>query len=195
MKTMIRAALVSVLLLVVMGAGLAGACVGKTVVIGSKGGVQQDLLAQVLAMLISERTGTTAKVVRFDSTAAAHEALLRAEIDMYVEYTGVAQRETLKGEAAGDAAAIYAAVKESYNRDLNLIWLEPLGFSLKDEATAQAAPVVRKDTLKKFPALARLINKLGGKIDPTEMVQLEQQAAAQPLPEVARGFLKAERLI
>jgi len=194
MKKFVRAALMSVLL-VMLAAGMAGACVGKTVVIGSKGGVQQDVLAQVLAMLISERTGTTAKVVRFDSTAAAHEALLRAEIDMYVEYTGVAQRETLKAEVTGDAAALYAAVKESYNHDLNLIWLEPLGFSLEGEATAQAAPVVRKDTLKKFPALARLINKLGGKIDAGEMAQLEAQAAAQPLPEVARGFLKAERLI
>ncbi len=185
--------LVGVLLLVT-SASLSLACVGKTVTIGSKGGVQQDVLAQVLAVLISERTGTTAKVVRFDSTAAAHEALLRADIDMYVEYTGVAQRETLKGEPVADAQAVYAAVKEAYNRELNLIWLEPLGFTLADGPT-EAAPVVRKDTLKKFPALARLINKLGGKIDAAAMARMEQQAGQEPLPEVARGFLKSQRLI
>jgi len=191
---MLRMTLLSALLLVAT-ASLSLACVGKTVTIGSKGGVQQDVLAQVLAVLISERTGTTAKVVRFDSTSAAHEALLNADIDMYVEYTGVAQRETLQVEPAADAQAAYAAVKEAYNRDLNLIWLEPLGFSLAAQGPAQAAPVVRKDTLKKFPALARLINKLGGKIDDASMADMEQQAAKEPLPEVARGFLKSQRLI
>ena len=183
------------LVILVLAAGVAGACVGKTVVIGSKGTVQQDVLAQVLATLISERTGTTAKVVRFETTAAAHEALLRAEIDMYVEYTGVAQRDTLKGEAMADAVALYDAVKDVYNRDMNLIWLEPLGFSLNGELPAQAAPVVRKDTLKKFPRLPRLINKLGVKIDVASMQGMEQQAAAKPLPEVARTFLKDKRLI
>ena len=191
---MVRMTLLSVIILM-MGASISLGCVGKTVVIGSKGGVQQDILAQVLAILITERTGTTVKVTSFDSTAAAHEALMRAEIDMYVEYTGIAQRETLKGEPAADADAAYAAVKESYNRDLNLIWLDPLGFSLTVEVPAQAAPVVRKDTLKKFPALARLINKLGGRIDDDAIASLEQQAAKEPLPQVARSFLKDQRLI
>ena len=183
------------LILVVLVSGPALACVGKTIVIGSKGGVQQDVIAQVLATLITERTGTTVKVARFDSTAAAHEALLRAEIDMYVEYTGVAQRDTLKGQPSPDDASAYAAVKDLYNRELNLVWLEPLGFSLPGEIPAQAAPVVRKDTLKKFPALARLINKLGGKVDGAAIASLEQQADKQPLPEVARTFLKDRRLI
>jgi len=181
--------------LLMLAVATASACVGKTVVIGSKGGVQQDVLAQVLAVLITERTGTTVKVVRFDSTAAAHEALLGAEIDMYVEYTGIAQRDTLKVTPGADAAAIYGAVKEAYNRDLNLIWLEPLGFSLAGELPAQAAPVVRKDTLKKFPALARLINKLGGRVDNAAIAAMEEQAAQQSLPDVARAFLKSQRLI
>jgi len=188
-----RIILCVVMLVLVSGSALA--CVGKTVVIGSKGSVQQDVLAQVLAVLITERTGTTVKVVRFDSTSAAHEALLSAEIDMYVEYTGIAQRDTLKAVPGGDAAAIYSAVKEVYNRELNLIWLEPLGFSLAGELPAQAAPVVRKDTLKKFPALARLINKLGGRIDGITIAAMEELAAQHPLPEVARSFLKEQRLI
>ncbi|PLY01688.1 MAG: hypothetical protein C0624_09930 [Desulfuromonas sp.] len=191
---MVRVLCTSLVLLLFV-AGVARACVGKTVVIGSKGSVQQDVLAQVLAVLITERTGTTVKVVRFDSTAAAHQALLSAEIDMYVEYTGIAQRETLKETPGPDVAASYGAVKDAYNRDLNLIWLEPLGFSLDGELPAQAAPVVRKDTLKKFPALARLINKLGGKIDAAAIADMEEQAVKQSLPEVARSFLKSQRLI
>ena len=67
MMKLLRTALLSATLLI-LATAVATACVGKTVVIGSKGSVQQDVLAQMLAILISERTGTTAKVVRFDST-------------------------------------------------------------------------------------------------------------------------------
>jgi osmoprotectant transport system substrate-binding protein len=125
--------------------------------------------------------------------------LLKADLDLYVEYTGVGQVETLQRPAIADAAELYRAVKEVYNQDLNLVWLEPLGF---DEpkiapagAPAQAAPLVRKDTLKKFPALARLINKLGGAIDPAAMREMESRAGRQTPQEVARQFLKAGRLI
>lgn len=177
----------------------AAACVGKTLVIGSKGTVQQDIMAQLLALLISERTGTTSKVVKFDSTAAAHEALLRADLDLYVEYTGVGQTEILKGEAFSDRERLYGEVKARYNQDLNLIWLQPLGFEepsvVPPGVPAQAAPVVRKDTLKKFPALARLIDKLGGAIDGETMKRLEKEAAGENLREVARRFLKDRKLI
>lgn len=177
----------------------ASACVGKTLFIGSTGTVQQQVLAQLLAVLITERTGTSVKVVDFTSHSAAHEALVKHELDMYVEYTGVGQVEILKKEAIADSEALFKAVKEVYNQDLNLVWLKPLGFDNQQEAPAgvpaDAAPVVRKDTLKKFPALARLINKLGGRIDNDAIALLEKEAAGQPPHQVARGFLKQNRLI
>ena len=49
----------------------------------------------VLAILIGERTGTTVKVVPAATHVAAHQALLKAELDMYVEYTGIAQVQLL----------------------------------------------------------------------------------------------------
>jgi len=54
---------------------------------------------------------------------------------------------------------------------------------------------VRKDTLKKFPALARLINKLGGAIDASAMQRLEAKAAGENIAAVARQFLKDGQLI
>ncbi|PLX80689.1 MAG: hypothetical protein C0616_07290 [Desulfuromonas sp.] len=189
----------ALLLALSIGVPHGSACVGKTLVIGSTGTVQQQVLAQLLAVLIAERTGTSVKVADFSGHAAVHEALVKADIDMYVEYTGVGQVEILRKEAIADSDALFKAVKEVYNQDLNLIWLKPLGFANKQEAPAgapaDAAPVVRKDTLKKFPALARLINKLGGRIDDATIEQLEKQAAGQPPHKVARGFLKQNRLI
>lgn len=175
------------------------ACVGKTIVVGALDDPQQQVLAQVLSVLISERTGTTVKVVPVAGHQQAHEGLLRAELDMYVEYTGVGQVTLLKGAPIADAGELYRTVKERYNQELNLVWLKPFGFADDRYApvgtVAEAAPVVRKDTLKKFPALARLIDKLGGAIDATTMQTLEAAGAAGNPGEVARRFLKEQRFI
>ncbi len=195
-RNRIAALMVAVLLVF---SGSVFACVGKTLVVGTTGTVQQDLMAQMLSLLITERTGTTVKVVKLDSSQAAHEALLKADLDMYVEYTGVGQVQILQKQAIADTAQLYKAVKATYNEELNLIWLKPLGFENKSVSpagvAAEAAPVVRKDTLKKFPALARLINKLGGRIDAATLATLETAASGGDSKKVAREFLRQNRLI
>ena len=187
------------LFLLTFFAAPAFACVGKTLQIGTTGSVQQNIMAHMIAELISERTGTSVKLVKFSSSAEAHAALVKADIDLYVEYTGVGQGLILQGQPMADASELYKQVKDRYNQDLNLIWLQPLGFdaasSLQVNMPAEPAPVVRKDTLKKFPALARLINKLGGKIDQQAIAQLEQQAMDAEAAKVAHNFLKSQRLI
>ncbi len=194
-----RRIIVLLTIVVLALSGNAIACVGKTLVVGTTGSVQQDLMAQMLSLLIQERTGTTVKVVKLDSNQAAHEALLKADLDMYVEYTGVGQVQILHKEAIADAAALYKAVKATYNEELNLVWLKPFGFENKSVGpagvAAEAAPVVRKDTLKKFPALARLINKLGGRIDAASISSLETAARGGDSKKVAREFLRQNRLI
>ena len=197
-SSMIRAVLI---LLVIAGVNSSPvhACVGKTLVVGSLANPQHEVLAHMLSVLISERTGTTVKVVPVAGHAEAHEALLRADLDMYVEYTGVGQVTLLKDQPIADADALYKAVKDRYNQELNLVWLKPFGFSdqryAPEGTVADAAPVVRKDTLKKFPALARLINKLGGAIDMETMKKLESESADSSSRDVARRFLKDNRFI
>ena len=195
--------LFNALLMVLMMTGLAvssaQACVGKTLVVGALDNPQQQVLAEMLSVLISERTGTTVKVVPVAGHAEAHDAMVRAELDMYVEYTGVGQVVILKQQPIADADELYKAVKGRYNQDLNLVWLKPFGFSddryAPEGTVADAAPVVRKDTLKKFPALARLINKLGGAIDAPTMKELETASAAGNSRDVARKFLNEKRFI
>lgn len=192
-------ALLIVLIMTGLSVSSAQACVGKTLVVGALGDPQQQVLAEMLSVLIGERTGTTVKVVPVAGHAEAHDAMIRAELDMYVEYTGVGQVVLLKGEPIADSAELYKAVKDRYNQELNLVWLKPFGFADERYApagtVADAAPVVRKDTLKKFPALARLINKLGGAIDAPTMKELETAGAAGNSRDVARKFLKENRFI
>ncbi len=192
-------ALLVVLIITGLTVSSAQACVGKTLVVGALDNPQQQVLAEMLSVLIGERTGTTVKVVSVAGHAEAHDAMIRAEMDMYVEYTGVGQVIILKEQPIADSDELYKAVKERYNQDLNLIWLKPFGFSderyAPEGTVAVAAPVVRKDTLKKFPALARLINKLGGSIDDSTMKELETASAAGNSRDVARKFLKEKRFI
>ncbi len=191
--------LLAILVVVSLAVPAAQACVGKTLVVGSLDNPQHQVLAQMLSVLISERTGTTVKVVPVAGHAEAHDALLRADLDMYVEYTGIGQVTLLKDKPIADADSLYKAVKQRYNQELNLIWLKPFGFSderfAPEGTVADAAPVVRKDTLKKFPALARLINKLGGAIDAETMKKLEAESADGSSKDVARRFLKDNRFI
>ncbi|WP_305045896.1 glycine betaine ABC transporter substrate-binding protein [Geoalkalibacter sp.] len=187
-------------LLVAAGLGReAAACVGKTLTIGTTGGAQQTLLAEVVALLITERTGTTVKVETFESFERLHQAQLKAEVDITIGYTAQGQLEVLRGEPIADAAGLFEAVKARYNQELNLVWLEPFGFDRGAQGETaipdQAAPVVRKDTLRKFPALARLISRLGGTINEDTLARLEEQSQAQGARDVARTFLRDNRLI
>ncbi|MDY6847713.1 MAG: glycine betaine ABC transporter substrate-binding protein [Thermodesulfobacteriota bacterium] len=181
------------------GAGQATACVGKTLVIGTTPSAQQQLLAEIVSLLISERTGTTVKIERFEGADATHQAQMRAEVDITIGYTGEGWVRVLQQAPADDAQAVFDQVKERYNKELNLIWLQPFGFehpsSVSAERADQVAPVVRKDTLKKFPALARLINKLGGAIDNENLDALDRQAQERAMRDVARDFLRDNRLI
>ena len=187
------------LLLVGTSVQQSAACVGKSLTVGALDNPQQQVLAQMLSILISERTGTTVKIVPIGGHAEAHDALLRADLDMYVEYTGVGQVLLLKDKPIADSKVLFQSVKDRYNQELNLVWMQPFGFSEESVApegtVADAAPVVRKDTLKKFPALARLINKLGGAIDGATMDELEKACANGNSRDVARNFLKKNRFI
>lgn len=200
-RSLLLLACLAVATLLVVGATAprADACVGKSLTVGALDNPQQQVLAQMLSILISERTGTSVKVVPVGGHAEAHEALLRADLDMYVEYTGVGQVLLLKDKPIADSKELFQSVKDRYNQELNLVWMQPFGFSeasVAPEGTvADAAPVVRKDTLKKFPALARLINKLGGAIDAATMDELEKASADGNSKEVARNFLKKNRFI
>jgi osmoprotectant transport system permease protein len=60
-----------------------------------------------------------------------------------------------------------------------------------------AAPIVREDTLKKFPKLKDVVNQLAGKISETDMAEMNAKVDIdkQDPKDVAREFLKKKGLI
>ena len=177
---------------------LSDACVGRKLTIGYLDVTEQAIVAELLDILIEERTGTEIVLKQLGDSHEAHQALEANKIQIFVEYTGIGLKEIIGEEPDNDPKKVYKRVKKAYRKNFNLIWLKTFGFrSTNDEMEDQdlpmdAAPVVRKDTLKKFPALARLINKLNGKIDDQTMGQMitkVEQEGKNP-KEVAGSFLR-----
>lgn len=190
-------------LVVTMGfAGLADACVGKTLVIGAVNSPKAEVVSEMLSTLITERTGTTVVVKYFGDFKSCYDALKKNEADIVIDYTGRCYVDVLGKSPEQDAGKVFSMVKESYQRDLNLVWLEPFGFSDSGvmsgkggQTPAIAAPVVRKDTLNKFPALPRVINKLSGKLDSAVIARLVAEGGNGNTKKATRKFLKDNRLI
>ena len=90
-------------------------------------------------------------------------------------------------------------MRREYEQRFNLVWLEPWGMTghagRGSAAPTLVAPVIRKDTLKKFPALSRLVNKLSGVVDDATLARLVQESEKRPARDVAKQFLKDKRLI
>lgn len=180
------------------------ACVGKTIFVGRMPGKEQEILAEIFSWIVSERTGTTIQVKSCADTRGCQGVMEKAEIDLYLEDQGTAMREILGLPMAGGVAEMRETLRREYEQRFNLIWLEPWGLTGRSAqvagpalsgAPSLVAPVVRKDTLKKFPALSRLINKLSGVVDNAAMARLLQESERRPTREVVKQFLKEKRLI
>lgn len=196
----------AVVMITMLGAALwpADACVGKAIFVGRLPGKEQEIMAEIFSWMVSERTGTTIQVKPFADSRASHSALQSAEIDLYLEDQGTAMREILGLPVAGNGPEMRESLRREYEQRFNLVWLEPWGMTGRPAQVAGpavassatlVAPVIRKDTLKKFPALSRLVNKLSGVIDNAALAKLVQESERRPTREVVKQFLKEKRLI
>lgn len=192
---------VFMLLLVVLWAANSFACVGRTLYVGSLDTTEDKVLAQMLVLLINERTGTTVKIRYFDNSEALYNALKENDeekrADIIVENTSAALT-LLKKTQPGDLDQTYRQVKELYESELGLIWLNPFGFKhgTGDEQQTLSAPVVRRDVLTNYPLLPRVLNKLAGAINDEAFSTLTAKVRDGEKPQnVSKDFLRVNKFI
>jgi glycine betaine/choline ABC-type transport system substrate-binding protein len=127
------AGLVIVALIVAVPAGLTGAygqSGGKPrVAVGSKAFTEQLIVGNMVALLLESKGYPVTRKLGLGSTALAHAALVKGDIDVYVEYTGTGLVTILKQQASPDPQATYDAVKRLYAEQFHLIWAKPWGFN------------------------------------------------------------------
>ncbi|MEW6427545.1 MAG: hypothetical protein AB1568_05870 [Thermodesulfobacteriota bacterium] len=179
----------------------AAACVGRTLYVGALNNDEGRVMAELLVLLINERTGTTVKIRLFDSSDQVYTALKadaeEERVDIIVENT-VDGAAVLKEQTSGDADADYQKIKNAYDAQLALVWLPPFGFTngKGEGARTVSAPLVRRDVLTNFPLLPRVLNKLAGAIDNPTYTELMKNAAAGDKPKnIAKDFLRAKKFI
>jgi glycine betaine/choline ABC-type transport system substrate-binding protein len=178
------------------------ACVGRTLFIGHYDSPDQVMVANLLAVFIDERTGTTVKLTRFATRDEAFEAMKTDKISIYSDYSGVVLRKWGGEAPVSDEERNFARIKDILNRKYNVVWLEPFGydryFTEKGRAGDKPGPaglMLCKDALSKFPALPKLLGKLRGVLDNDTMATLVREAGASDPKSVARKFLKSRKLI
>ncbi len=199
MKKKISSVFVLLLLVIFCSVQPSGACVGRSLKIAYMDFSENHILARMLGILIEERTGTKVLLREFGDAMEVQKAMESNEVQIAVIYTGVALLEVLHLEANDDASDVYRAVREAYAENFNFVLLKPFGFNSTHEENevaiskgvpCEVAPVVRRDTLEKYPALARLINKLNRKMDEEIIDEMVAQVdMGKKLDSVASGFL------
>jgi osmoprotectant transport system substrate-binding protein len=174
--------------------GGADACVGKVLFIGAVNTAQDRLLAEVVSVLINERTGTTVKVRLFESSRELYAAVQKNEIGILIENTD---------RAAGAAGMRrdekdYSALKEDFKNRLNLVWLQPAGSPVPSAGSSRNlyVPVITAEVMNNFPALPRVLNKLSGIMNDEGYRKMARTVDAGEEPSRAtRDFLKSKKLI
>ena len=178
-------------------------CVGRLLVVAVSNSPDQIIMGQMMSVLINERTGTTVNITQPGDLKACHEAVLKGKADIYISYIGVAQADMEGSDAVNDPQESYTLVSQSFLEKFDMVWLKPFGFqgpltneahSRKDRGTL-AVPIATKDTLRKFPVLDRVINKLGNRIDNNIIEELRKKTKNQDVKKVVKEFLKAQNLI
>ncbi len=167
-------------------------CVGRILNLTVNESPEQQVIGHIMATYITERTGTTVKIVNSDEDTG-----VECPSDICINYVNTGLSGMSAEEQSSDDQENYSLVKEHYRDNEGLIWLKPFGYKgpVQDQDASMAVPVANDESLKKFPILHRVINKLGSLITDSALEELLQQAESGDAEGVAKEFLKAKNLI
>jgi glycine betaine/choline ABC-type transport system substrate-binding protein len=174
----------------------ADACVGKVLHIGVIDSPEGQVLAEVLSSLINERTGSTVAIQYYHDERELYEAIQVNKVDISVENTSRAMH-VLNRPSERDMNKAYEVVKAGYEKEKGVVWLKPFGF-VKREGASQSytAAILRVEVINNFPALPRVIGKLGGALNDDAYGKLMKTVGSGETPKkAARDFLKSKKLI
>lgn len=196
MNRMIK--LAALLLLFSMHLPGADACVGRILNIGVVNAPEEKVLAEVLSNIINERTGTNVNVRIYGTAQELYEAVARNEIDITIENTSRAIHALNLQPVPATVDKAYEAARAVYEKEKGLVWLRPFGFlhAKTFAGLSHTAPVLRREVFSNFPALPRVVDKLGGLINDEAYEKLVKSVEAGEKPrKSAREFLKSKKLI
>jgi len=93
------------------------------------------------------------------SVVICHQAMLNDELDIYPEYTGTGYRVILNQQQTLSADQTYQQVKQGYQQQFNIDWLEPFGFN-DTYAVAVRRVFAEQHGISKISQLADIADQL-----------------------------------
>jgi glycine betaine/choline ABC-type transport system substrate-binding protein len=99
------------------------------IVVGSKGFTEQVILGNMVSLLMENAGLKVDRKIGLGGTVICHEAIVRGDINVYVEYTGTGLTAILKRPVVKDPEEVYQIVKKDYEEKFKLTWLKPWGFN------------------------------------------------------------------
>lgn len=101
----------------------------EKIVVGSKGFTEQLILGNMVSLLLENSGFKVERKIGLGGTVICHEAIVRGDINIYVEYTGTGLTAILKRPVTKDPEEVYKIVKKDYEEKFKLTWLKPWGFN------------------------------------------------------------------
>ena len=91
--------------------------------IGSKDFTENEIVAELYALALEDAGFEVERV--FDiSSSVIHQSIVSDEIDIYPEYTGTGLLSILQEDLITDPDEVYNTVKEKYNEQFEITWLD-----------------------------------------------------------------------
>lgn len=95
----------------------------KSVVVGSKDFTENEIVAEIYALALEDAGFTVERKMNI-AGSVVHTSITSSEIDLYPEYTGTGLITILGMEAMTDQDEVYKVVKEAYNEQFDITWLD-----------------------------------------------------------------------
>ena len=137
------------------------AAASKTVVVASKPHAEQYILAEMITLLIENHTDILVekKLGIGGGTSNIHPGMINGEIDIYPEYTGTGLLFVLKEDLITDPQELYSHVKDRYEEEYEITWLDIYGFN-NTYALAIKEEVANQYNLETYDDLAQISDQL-----------------------------------
>ena len=132
----------------------------NTIIVASKNYTEALILGNMFASIIEKNTNLNVeRRLNLGGTEVAFTALKNNEVDLYPEYTGTAYSTVLKMSGENDSDKVYNIVKEAYDKEYKIKWLNELGFN-NTYALAVRKDTAEKYNLKTYSDLAKISDQL-----------------------------------
>jgi glycine betaine/choline ABC-type transport system substrate-binding protein len=179
----------------------AEACTNFPINVGVVDTPEGRIIAQVVSVLINERTGVTVGLKYFKSSREMYRKVDEGKLEILIEDTSNALRfmnRPVSADPMANLAAVKALYKKRHGKRNVYFWLKPFAFTRTgpDGVPTLTAFLISRKAIDEFPALPRVVGKLSRLIDDAALARMVRDLAAKKdAKAIARKFLVKQKLI